>query len=124
VRRALARRSWLAHLIRVLPDLRNAVLLAGYQVPGTRAAELASGVRQLKIRGRYIPIRAEITRFDGFGELADETGVQNWALAGSRPDTTYIVEGEQEPSQTLAKVLHAEGGWCAVVPQDGERVLL
>ena len=114
----------LGHLARLLPDPRNAVLPAGYQVPGTRAAALASGVRQLKIRGRYVPVRAEITRLDGLGELADEPGVHDWALAGSPPDTTYVVEGEPEPSQALAKLLHAEGGWCAVVPADGERVLL
>jgi hypothetical protein len=61
------------HLARLLPDARNAVVVAGPVVPGTRAAQL------------------------------------------------FVVE--PEPGRALAKALHAEGGWCAVVPSDGERVL-
>jgi len=114
----------LGHLATLLPDARNAVLLVGPQVPGTRAELMASRVRQVKIRGRYVPVRAEITEFGGFGKFADQAQVEAWATAGPPPETTYVVEGEPEPSRALAKSLHAERGWCAVVPDDGERVLL
>lgn len=114
----------LDHLARLLPDARNAVAVAGPSIPGTWAAQLASGVRQLKIRGRYVPVRAEFTPFADFGEYADDASVRAWATAGAPPETTFVVEGEPEPAYATAKALHAETGWCAVVPADGEYVLL
>ncbi|MFG1648241.1 MBL fold metallo-hydrolase [Amycolatopsis sp. NPDC049252] len=114
----------LDQLARLLPDARNAVVVAGPGAAGTRTAQLADGLRQVKIRGRYVPVHAEITRFADFGEYADEASVRAWATAGAPPETVFVVEGEPETALASAKALHAEAGWCAVVPADGERVLL
>ncbi|WP_410622904.1 MBL fold metallo-hydrolase [Amycolatopsis sp. cmx-8-4] len=114
----------LDHLARLLPDARNAVVVAGPVVPGTRAAHLAKQPRQVKIRGRYVPVRAEITPLADFREYADDAALRAWATAAAPPETAFVVEGETEPARALAKALHAEAGWCAVVPADGERVLL
>jgi metallo-beta-lactamase family protein len=35
-----------------------------------------------------------------------------------------VVHGEPEGSETLAERLATEHGWTAVVPRDGERVLV
>ncbi|WP_328615267.1 hypothetical protein OHS18_47495 [Amycolatopsis sp. NBC_00355] len=79
----------LDHLARLLPDARNAVVVAGQRLPGTRSAELADGQRHVKIRGRYVPVRAEITHFADFGEYADEAAVRDWATAGAPPETVF-----------------------------------
>ncbi|UOX90657.1 MBL fold metallo-hydrolase [Amycolatopsis sp. FBCC-B4732] len=113
----------LRQLETLLPDPRNGVVLLGHPVPGTRAAELAGGARQLKIHGRYVPVRAEVTSLGGTGEFAGPAEVLEWASATPAPETAFVVEGAEEPSSALAKALHAEAGWCAVVPADGERVL-
>ncbi len=47
-----------------------------------------------------------------------------WATARTAAGNGLVVESEPEPSHALANSLHAERGWCAVVPDDGERVLL
>ncbi|WIY00421.1 MBL fold metallo-hydrolase [Amycolatopsis mongoliensis] len=113
----------LPHLAALLPDPRTGVALLGRPAPGTRAAQLASGARQLKIHGRYVPVRAEVTALGSTGEFAGPAEVLEWAIATPPPETAFVVEGEPEPSHALAKALHAEAGWCAVVPEDGERVL-
>ncbi|MFI5589494.1 MBL fold metallo-hydrolase [Amycolatopsis sp. NPDC051758] len=113
----------LRHLAALLPDQRNGVVLLGDPPPGTRAAQLADGGRHLKIHGRYVPVRAEVTALGGTGEFAGPAEVLAWATATPAPETAFVVEGEPEPSHALAKALHAEAGWCAVVPEEGERVL-
>jgi len=113
----------LRHLAALLPDRRNGVVLLGHPVPGTRAAQLADGARHLKIHGRYVPVRAEVTPLGGTGAFAGPAEVLTWATATPAPETAFVVEGEAEPAHALAKALHAEADWCAVVPEDGERVL-
>jgi metallo-beta-lactamase family protein len=114
----------LGHLARMLPDPRNVVALLGCSPPETAARQLADGVRQLKIHGRYVPVRAEIRHLDELDPGADARQLQRWATAGTPPQTAYVVHGDAESAHELAKRLHADAGWCAVVPGDGERVLL
>ncbi|HWD05326.1 MAG TPA: MBL fold metallo-hydrolase RNA specificity domain-containing protein, partial [Amycolatopsis sp.] len=77
----------------------------------------------LKVHGRYVPVRAEVTALGSTGEFAGPEEVLAWATATPPPETAFVVEGEAAASHAFAKALHAEAGWCAVVPEDGERVL-
>ncbi|GAB3147603.1 MBL fold metallo-hydrolase [Amycolatopsis stemonae] len=113
----------LRHLEALLPDPRNGVVLLGHAWPGTRAARLAEGARQLKIHGRYVPVRAEVTALGETGGFAGPAEVLAWVTATPAPETAFVVEGEPEPSHAFARELHAAAGWCAVVPESGERVL-
>lgn len=113
------------HLAATLPDRRNAVALVGYQAPGTRGARLAAGERQLKMFGRWWPVRAEVERFDGLSVHADASELVDWvASAEAEPDTVHVVHGEPEASAGLQRRLVDRLDWCVVVPRHGERVLL
>jgi metallo-beta-lactamase family protein len=113
------------HLARQLPDPRNTVVLTGYQAVGTRGRLLQEGARQVKIHGRYVPVRAEIVALTDFSVHADADEVLAWLeRIPEPPGTVYVVHGEPRASGTLADRIRGELGWCAVVPQYGERVLL
>ena len=113
------------HLKHLLPDPRNTVVLVGFQAAGTRGRDLAEGARQLKIHGRYVPVRADIAVVDEFSVHADAYELMHWlAQLPSRPQTCYVVHGEPSGSQALADRLHDQLGWCAVVPKHLERVRL
>lgn len=114
----------LYHLEHLLPDKRNTVAVVGFAAAGTRARQLATGARELKIHGRYVPVRAEVVVLDAFSAHADADELIAWAAAGPAPDTAYLVHGEAEGSATLAARLRTEHDWNAVVPRDGERVLI
>jgi len=111
------------HLKHLLPDARNSVLLVGYQAVGTRGRDLAEGASSLKMHGRYVPVRAEVTQVEGFSVHADADELLAWASSMPEPPaTTYVVHGEEAASEALARRIRSDLGWNAVVPRDGETV--
>ncbi|MEO6091321.1 MAG: MBL fold metallo-hydrolase RNA specificity domain-containing protein, partial [Umezawaea sp.] len=114
----------LHHLKHMLPKEKHTVLVVGYAAAGTRARRLVDGAREIKIHGRYVPVRAEVVVIDAFSAHADADELVAWATAGPPPAATYLVHGEPEGATALADRLVAEHGWTAIVPEDGERILL
>jgi metallo-beta-lactamase family protein len=114
----------LHHLKHMLPDNRHTVLIVGYAAVGTRARSLVDGAREIKIHGRYVPVKAEVQVLDAFSAHADADELVAWATTGPAPATTYVVHGEPESAATLADRLETGHGWTAVVPRDGERVVV
>ncbi len=113
------------HLAGLLPDPRNTVVLVGYQAAGTRARDLADGARQLKIHGRYVPVRADIVDCPEFSVHADAGELVAWlATAPTPPTATYVVHGERAASERLADRVRTELDRLAVCPHPGERVLI
>ena len=113
------------HLAHQLPDPRNTVVLTGYQAEGTRGRRLLDGARELKIHGRYVPVRADVVRVEDFSVHSDADETLAWLRAAKEPPTTtYVVHGERSASAALARRITDELGWCATVPTVGERVLL
>jgi len=113
------------HLASQLPDPRNVVVLTGYQAVGTRGRQLLDGARQVKIHGRYVPVRAEVVDVPDFSVHADSSEICAWlASAPEPPEIVYVVHGEPASSEALAGRIRDELGWCAVVPAPGERVRL
>jgi metallo-beta-lactamase family protein len=111
------------HLKHLLPQERNSVVLVGYQAVGTRGRDLVEGAAALKMHGRYIPVRAEVTQIDGFSVHADGDELLEWASSMVEPPTTtYVVHGEAAASAELARRFRQELRWNAVVPRDGETV--
>ncbi|WP_436498387.1 MBL fold metallo-hydrolase RNA specificity domain-containing protein [Actinokineospora sp. HUAS TT18] len=114
----------LHHLRYLLPDNRNTVVVVGFAAMGTRARQLVSGAREVKIHGRYVPVRAQVVSLDGFSAHADADELVAWARGTTPPRTTFLVHGEQSVSERLADRLGGEPGWTAVVPRDGEHVVI
>ena len=115
----------LHHLARVLPDRRNAVVLVGFQAAGTRGRRLAEGESEVKIFGRYVPVRAEVANITSFSVHADHDELLAWLGSADRaPDTTFLVHGESEGANALRDAIESDLDWPAVVASQGERVRL
>jgi len=113
------------HLAHWLPDRRNTVVLVGYQAEGTRGRRLLDGARELKMLGRYVPVRAEVAGVPQFSVHADARELLDWVGAAKRePDLVCAVHGEPAASAALAAAVHRKLGWTAVVPYLGERIRL
>ncbi|KAA2261853.1 MBL fold metallo-hydrolase [Solihabitans fulvus] len=114
----------LHHLTHLLPDRRHTILIVGFAAAGTRARQLAAGAREIKIHGRYVPVRADVEVLDAFSAYADASELVAWATAAPTPDATYLVHGEPDGAARLADRRREDHDWCAVLPRDGERVLV
>jgi metallo-beta-lactamase family protein len=113
------------HLREQLPDPRNTVVLTGYQAVGTRGRQLADGATQVKMHGRYVPVRAEVVQFTTLSVHADADEIVGWLSRMPKPPrAAYVVHGEQHASRALATRIRDDLGWCAVVPRLGERVVV
>lgn len=113
------------HLQHMAPDPRHLILLPGFQVPGTRGRSLLDGATVLKMYGGYVPVRAEVVGITEFSAHADANDLIAWLRTTPRPpQTCYVVHGEPPASQALATRINSELGWCGVVPQHAERVLI
>ena len=113
------------HLKHQLPHPRNSVVLVGYQAEATRGRDLAEGATELKIHGRYVPVRAEVALIEGFSVHADADELLAWVAAAPEPPrVVYVVHGEPAASRALADRVRDELDLMAVVARDGERVRL
>lgn len=112
------------HLQSMLPNHRHTVAIVGFAAEGTRARQLLEGATEIKIHGRYVPVRADVYSLDAFSAHADSDELVAWATATTAPSTCYVVHGEQHSSRALADRLRGDAGWTTVVPHQGERVVI
>ena len=111
------------HLKALLPDRDNTVLLVGFQAVGTAGRMLRDGAHELKIHGKYVPVRAEIVEIEAFSVHADSSELVDWLRScDTTPEQVFINHGESEASQALAERIRREFEVAVVVPQPGERV--
>lgn len=112
----------LHHLVALGPDDRNTVLLPGFQAAGTRGRALSEGAEQVKVFGRYVPIRAEVVQLDALSAHADRDQLTGWLRRTPAPRRAYVVHGEPHAADALRLHLGDELGWDVDVPELGEVV--
>ena len=111
----------LHHLKAMAPDARHSVVLAGFQVGGTRGARLMAGERELKIHGEMVPVRAEVQQLEGFSGHADRDELLAWLRQMPKPPRqTFVVHGDPDATDSLRFALQNQLGWRARVPALGE----
>ena len=113
------------HLEHMLPDPNNAVVFTGFQSTGTRGRALVDGASELKMYGKYVPVRAEVLQDNEFSVHADGSDLIDWlAEMTPRPSSVYCVHGEPDSAYALARRIRKQLGIVAVVPSHGEVVRL
>ncbi|WP_425541771.1 MBL fold metallo-hydrolase RNA specificity domain-containing protein [Paenochrobactrum glaciei] len=115
----------LHHLKNYAPDIKNTILLAGFQAAGTRGRALREGAKELKIHGMWVPVNAEVAQIDTLSGHADAKELIRW-LSGFRipPKKTFIVHGEPDASEALRVLIGRELGWESVVPRQDQEFKL
>jgi len=113
----------LHHLERYAPDARSTILFTGYQAGGTRGASLLAGAREIKIHGRYVPVRAEVASIGNLSAHADASEILAWLRTFRRaPTSTFLTHGEPAASDALRRRIGESLGWACVVPDYLETV--
>lgn len=115
----------LHHIKEFAPDPRNAILLPGFQAAGTRGEALQRGADELKIHGRYVPIRAEVVHLEAFSAHADRDDLLRWLGAcREAPDEVFLVHGEPAAADALRQRIEGGIGYDVTIPELGDCVHL
>jgi metallo-beta-lactamase family protein len=109
----------LAHLERHLPNPGATVLLVGYQAEETRGRRLLEGAKEIKMRGRMVPVRAAVEQMSGFSAHADWSEEERWLSRAPAPGRVFLVHGEPAALEAQRARLSAKG-WRVEAPQRGQ----
>ncbi|MBV8248938.1 MAG: MBL fold metallo-hydrolase [Comamonas sp.] len=113
---------------RVLHHLHNnlsrpecAVLICGFQAQGSLGRRLVDGVKQVRMFGDEVDVRASVHTLGGFSAHADQKALLDWAAAFAKPPAqTFVVHGEETAAQTLARELRQRLHFNVSVPELGQ----
>jgi metallo-beta-lactamase family protein len=111
------------HLVQRIGHPNNAVMLVGFQAPGTRGEALRSGVTKLKMLGHYHQVRAPVFDVE-LSAHADQADLLRWLSTAETTRMVYVNHGEPKASEALEKAVENHLHLNVVVPVPGERVRL
>jgi metallo-beta-lactamase family protein len=115
----------LNHLAAMAPNQVHHILFPGFQAGGTRGELMVNGARDVKIRGEYVPIRAQVSHLEGFSGHADAAELLQWLRNfKTAPRQTFVVHGEPAASDALRQTVARELGWKVRVPPLGGRFVV
>jgi metallo-beta-lactamase family protein len=99
----------LHHLLRVLPDPKNLLLLVGFQATGTRGRALIEGAKTLRVHGEDVPVRCSFLAIDGLSAHADKNELIRWLHSGKMlPRNVFLTHGEPEAAEALASRIRVD----------------
>ena len=96
----------------------TAVLIVGFQSPGTLGRQLVDRAGHVKIYGEKLPVKASVHTMGGFSAHADQKGLMEWfdSVAPSKPQL-IITHGEDNARSTLAGLIQEKHGIKAQLPE-------
>jgi metallo-beta-lactamase family protein len=113
------------HLRHNLHKPETAVLIVGFQSPGSLGRRLVDGAKEVSIFGQRIAVRASIHTMGGFSAHAGQHDLLEWfaTVAPSKP-RLIITHGEDDARTTLARLIRKRHGIRAALPQLGEVIVV
>ena len=111
----------LHHLRNNIGDVRNTVLITGFQAENTLGRKILEKHPEVPIFGEPMPLRAEVVQLEELSGHADQRELIEWM----RPITpglkkVFLVHGEPGPGAVLADLIRKEYGIEAVQPSRGD----
>ncbi len=101
-----------------LGNKQATILIVGYQAEGTRGRLLLDGAKEVKIKGNYFPVNAEIKYLPGLSAHADQAELLDWlSEIKNKPEKVYIIHGENQPADALRLRIKDRYGWQCEVAQ-------
>ena len=110
----------LTYFVQYLGNPSATILLVGFQAEGTRGRALLEGATEIKLYGKYFPVKATIENIDGLSAHADQSGLIDWlSKLNAAPAEIFIVHGDLDQSEAFTANLK-DSGFAAYLPQKEE----
>lgn len=108
----------LTYLQYLIGNPSTTVLLVGYQAEGTRGRKLQEGVDEIKIYGKYFPVKATIKTIESLSAHADQHELIDWTDSiVNTPEKVFLVHGEREATESLRVQLQEKYNWNIQLPK-------
>jgi metallo-beta-lactamase family protein len=111
----------LHHLRHNIGDDRNTVLITGFQAENTLGRKLVEGMKEVKIFGEPMEVKAEIASLQALSGHADRAELLTW-LKPMTPalKKIFLVHGEPDQAAGLIESIRSTYGIETVAPQRGQ----
>lgn len=111
----------LTYLQQMLDRTTTQILLVGFQAEGTRGRQLLDGAHELKIFGKYYPVKAKIHFLESLSAHADQNELLHWTdTIENVPEKVFLIHGEPNALDALRVKLKDTKGWNCHVPKQFE----
>lgn len=108
----------LTYLSQLLDKPQTRIVMVGYQAEGTRGRNLMDGAHELKIFGKYIPVKAHVRNLEALSAHADQSDLLWWlGELKKQPEYLFLVHGEPTARDAMRIKLAEEKGWIALMPE-------
>lgn len=108
----------LTYLKQLIDNPITRVLQVGFQAEGTRGRQLQEGIHEIKIYGKYYPVKAQIVSILSLSAHADQKGLLDWlSEIKNTPEQIFIVHGEAHAADVLRVKIKDIYGWNCTVPE-------
>ena len=108
----------LTYLQQYIGKPETTVLLAGFQAEGTRGRKLLEGATEVKIYGKYYPVKAEIKNLQVLSAHADQAELLDWmSEITTTPEKVFIIHGEATSAQVFSEKVTETYGWECEIPE-------
>ncbi len=107
----------LTYLRYYLENPLTQVLLVGFQAEGTRGRRLLDGEQEIKLQGKYIPVKAQIKTIESLSAHADQGELIDWLIELKNiPEQIFLVHGESQAMEALQEKIAQTYNWKTVLP--------
>jgi metallo-beta-lactamase family protein len=111
----------LTYLQQLIDQPETSVLLVGFQAEGTRGRQLLEGAHEIKLFGKYYPVKAKIYHDESLSAHADQKGILEWLKdIDNVPQKVFLVHGEPLALDALRVKLKDTYNWDPTIPKLSE----
>ncbi|HEX9721788.1 MAG TPA: MBL fold metallo-hydrolase [Candidatus Paceibacterota bacterium] len=115
----------LHHEKRYLQDPNSTILFVGYQAKGSLGRQILEGAKEVSIFDEQVPVRCNVQAIGGYSAHADQPKLIEWLqTAQDKPETIFVVQGEEEQATALADKIKTGLSAKALVPLPSQTVTL
>jgi len=105
-------------LKQLIDNPSTTVLMVGYQAEGTRGRRLLEGAHELKLFGKYYPVKADIAHLESLSAHADQSELLLWLKGITNiPEQVFLVHGEPTALDAFRSKITDEFNWHVRIPK-------
>lgn len=108
----------LTYLKQLIDKPTTTILMVGYQAEGTRGRQLLEGAHEIRLFGKYIPVKAEVHHMESLSAHADQQEILDWINnIRNIPEEVFLIHGEPNSLDALRVKLESTLDWKPKIPR-------